>query len=169
MCFNIYPLYNAILLYCVDLLLLDPNILRDSILVRMEMLQFEAYVHVNAILWRVVYRELRALTNDSSMGLNPLDLNEIYEHLWNVGTMLQDEVDVLSILEDDFRPWPRVKQGTKESQRFYEVHDRAKTTDLEVLRHFKSRVDLDTYVAVLKKVFHLFGRLSLSTSPYKTT
>ncbi len=127
------------------------------------MLQFEAYVHVNAVLWRVVYRELRALTNDSSMGLNPLQLSEIYEHLWNVGTLLQDEVDVLSILEDDFRPWPTVKQGTKESQRFYEVHDRAKTMDLEILRNFKSRVDLESYVAVLKNVFRLFGTLSLNT------
>ncbi len=32
-CFGIYPLYQAILLYLIDLLLLDANVLRDSILV----------------------------------------------------------------------------------------------------------------------------------------
>ena len=26
--------------------------------------QFEAFIHVNAVMWRVMYRELRALTND---------------------------------------------------------------------------------------------------------
>jgi hypothetical protein len=38
-----------------------------------------AQVHVNAIMWRVVYRELRALTNDSAMNLDPMELCDIYE------------------------------------------------------------------------------------------
>ncbi len=32
-CFAMYPLYQAIMLYLIDMLLLDPNVLRDSILV----------------------------------------------------------------------------------------------------------------------------------------
>ena len=45
------------------------------------MLPFECYVHVNAIMWRVVYRELRALTNDGAMDLNPMELNDVYEEV----------------------------------------------------------------------------------------
>jgi hypothetical protein len=44
--FQIYPLYAAILLYCIDTLILDPNVLRDSILVRLEMTPYECYVRL---------------------------------------------------------------------------------------------------------------------------
>jgi hypothetical protein len=94
------------------------------------MIQFECYVHVNAVMWRVVYRELLALTNNGVMGLNPMELNYIYEDLWNVGTLLQNETDVLSIMEDDFRPWAKVKADTEKSRAFYDVHDRVKPADL---------------------------------------
>ena len=66
--------------------------------------QFEAYLHVNAILWRVVFRELRALTNDKRMALNPLELNNLYEDLWAVGDMLLTD-DSLHLLQDEYRPW----------------------------------------------------------------
>ncbi len=42
--FQIYPLYPAIMRYCIDTLILDPNVLRDSILVRSEMTTYECYV-----------------------------------------------------------------------------------------------------------------------------
>jgi hypothetical protein len=45
----------------------------------MEMIPFECYIHANAILWRVMYRELRALTNDNDMSLNPMEINDVYE------------------------------------------------------------------------------------------
>jgi hypothetical protein len=45
----------------------------------MEMIPFECYIHANAILWRVMYRELRALTNDKEMSLNPMEINDVYE------------------------------------------------------------------------------------------
>ena len=67
----------------------------------MEMIPYECYVHVNAIMWRVVYRELRALTNDAVMDLNPMELNEVYEEVWNVGTLLMSD-EALSILDLDF-------------------------------------------------------------------
>ena len=146
------------MLYCIDMLVLDANILRDSILIRMEIIQYECYVHVNAIMWRVVYRELRALTNDGAMALTPMELNDIYEELWNVGTLLQNDGEVLSIMEDDFRPWPKVKEDTEKSRKFYEVHERAKQTDMALLRKYKSRADLQSYVVVLKKVLSLFGK-----------
>jgi hypothetical protein len=116
-------------------------------------------------MWRVVYRELRALTNDGAMALNPMELNDIYEELWNVGTLLQNNGEVLSIMEDDFRPWPKVKEDTEKSRLFYEVHDRAKQTDMALLRKYKSRADLQSYVVVLKKVLSLFGKYAaVSTS-----
>jgi hypothetical protein len=91
----------------------------------MEMAPFECYVHVNALLWRVVYRELRALTNDATINLNPMDLNNVYEDLWNVGTLLQTD-EALSMFQDDYRPWPKVKEETEESRNFYKIHDRDK-------------------------------------------
>ena len=61
--FELYPLLDPLLDYEVKSLLDDPNILRDSVLIQMECLYFEAYVHVGAIMWRVVFKELRGLTN----------------------------------------------------------------------------------------------------------
>ena len=65
-------------------------------------------------MWRVVYRELRAVTNDATLALNPMELNDIYDHLWDVGTLLTSE-DSLTILEEGFRPWPKINHGTEES------------------------------------------------------
>ncbi len=68
-------------------------------------------------------------------------------------------------MEDNFRSWSKVKEDTEKSRIFYEVHDRAKQTDMGLLRNYESRADLESYVVVLKKVFSLFGKsvaLSLS-------
>ena len=48
-------------------------------------------MHVSAIMWRIVYRELRALTNDNKLALTPMDINDLYDHVWNVGTLLMSE------------------------------------------------------------------------------
>ncbi len=66
------------------------------------MTPFECYIHVNAIMWRVVYRELRALTNDAELNLNPMELNNVYEDLWNVGTLLMTD-NALSVLDPEYR------------------------------------------------------------------
>jgi hypothetical protein len=110
--------------------------------------QFEAFLHVNAVLWRVVYRELRALTNDKKLALNPMDLNDLYEEVWNVGALLQTE-DSLSVMEDGFRPWPRVKEGTEASWDFYDIHDRNKAAELQTLRKYLAREDIISYTVVL--------------------
>ncbi len=56
-------------------------------------------------MWRQVFRELRALTNDKSMALNALELNDLYEELWNVGTLLQGDSwrEIFDDMEGDIR------------------------------------------------------------------
>ncbi len=80
--FELYPLLDPLLDYEVKSLLDDPNIIRDSVLLVIQMmcLYFEAYVHVGAIMWRVVFREVRGLTNSKGLELNPMALNR-YDHL----------------------------------------------------------------------------------------
>ena len=75
-------------------------------------------------MWRQVFRELRALTNDKTMKVNPLQLNELYDHLWNVGELLTTE-SCLELFDDDFRPWPKhpLELG---GDKFYAIHDRNK-------------------------------------------
>ncbi len=104
-----------------------------------------------------MYRELRALTNDKKLSLNPMELNDLYKEVWNVGTLLQTE-DSLTILEEGLRPWPRVKEGMEASWDFYDIHDRNKVADLVTLQKYRDREDLETYTVVLKEVFHLFGQ-----------
>jgi hypothetical protein len=73
--YELFPLLEPLLNYEVQTLLDDSNILRDSVLIQMECLYFEAYVHVGAIMWRVVFKELRGLTNSKGLELNPMALN----------------------------------------------------------------------------------------------
>ncbi len=73
--FELFPLLEPLMDYEVKTLLDDPNILRDSVLIQMECLYFEAYVHVEAVMWRVVFRELRGLTNSKGLELTPMALN----------------------------------------------------------------------------------------------
>ncbi len=61
--YDIFPLLELLLNYTVRTLLLESNILRDSVLMLAECLHFEAYVHVCTIMWRLVFKELRGLTN----------------------------------------------------------------------------------------------------------
>jgi hypothetical protein len=79
---------------------MDRNIIRDTVLLQIECLHFEAYVHVCAIMWRVVWKELRGLTNSKGLEINPLQLNDLYDSLYDMGTLLQTEKS-LQILEVD--------------------------------------------------------------------
>jgi hypothetical protein len=51
---------------------------------------------------------------------------QIYESVWNVGTLLRSDAVLDEILDVNYRPWPKVKEGTTISEEFYEVHDRKK-------------------------------------------
>ncbi len=65
------------------------------------------------------------MTNDAAMDLNPMEINDIYEEVWNVGVLLQSDAS-LSCLDLDFRPWPKIKADTEASKDFYRIHDRHK-------------------------------------------
>jgi hypothetical protein len=74
----IYPLLEPITKYLVETLQLDPNILRDSTLQRVELRHFQAYVYVMATMWVVAFGELRRLTNSPMVDLNSLELRDLY-------------------------------------------------------------------------------------------
>jgi hypothetical protein len=63
-------------------------------------------------MWKVCFQELRSLTNtkqlsENGMNINPMEINDVYEHVWNLGVLLQTN-DCLTILEIRYRPWPKV-------------------------------------------------------------
>ena len=116
--YEIFPLLTPLLDYEVKSLLDDANVLRDSILIQLETLHFEAYCHVCALMWRVVFWELRGLTNSTGLEIDPLTLNEIYEHLYDLGKLLQTD-QALTIIEPMFRPWPHIYQNKQRSKQFY--------------------------------------------------
>jgi hypothetical protein len=121
---DILPLLPALLDYTVRTLLDQSNVLRDSVLILAECVHFEAYVHVCSIMWRVAFKELRGLTNSKGLELNPLELNELYEYLYDLGTTLQGET-CLRIFEDGFRPWPsHVFKDKGRSKNFHAAVDR---------------------------------------------
>ena len=106
-----HNLIQPINLYTIETLVLDDNILRDSVLTRIEQIRFQAYVHVCAIMWKVCFQELRALTNTKQLNrhglnINPMELNDIYDYLWNVSLFLKTD-DSLQILGTEYRPWPK--------------------------------------------------------------
>ncbi len=149
---NFYNLITPIITFTVSMCALDQNILRDAVLVRLENIRFEAYVHVSALMWKVAFAELRALTNrktvtESGLGLNPMELNELYEHLWNMAVLLKTH-DCLSVLSHDFRPWPRLHEGDAVSATFYGRLEKNKVADMEELNAYKTRVDVLRYTEV---------------------
>jgi hypothetical protein len=93
---NFFNLITPIITFTVSMCAMDGNVLRDAVLVCLENIRFEAYVHVNALMWKVAFAVLRALTNrkavrETGFGLNPMELNHLYEYLWNMGVKLQSE------------------------------------------------------------------------------
>ena len=146
---------HPINLYTVETLVLDPNILRDSVLTCIEQLRYQAYVHVCAIAWKVAFQELRALTNTKQLsrfglGVNPLELNDLYDFLWNLGELLQTD-DCLSVLQPVYRPWPKIREAEELSIQFYMILDRTREEDLSELRQYEGREDLDVYEPVLRE------------------
>lgn len=155
--YEIFPLLQPLLDYEVKSLLDEANVLRDSILIQLETLHFEAYIHVCALMWRVIFMELRGLTNSKGLELNPMTLNTVYEHLYDVGALLQT-ANALSIFEPGFRPWPHIYQGQGKSMRFYMALERDLVSDMANLRAFRGRADETKYAEMLRKVLDLFGK-----------
>ena len=123
---------------------LDANILRDSIFQRLELMHFEAYIHVCATMWVVAFGELRALTNSKAVELNPLQLNAIYDKLWDLGSLLQSD-DSLDVFKDGYRPWEKIE----ELGPFYEKKEKTGGLGEErwkLLCAFEDRSDKDKYI-----------------------
>ena len=153
---ELFPLLEPLLDYVVKTLLDDANILRDSVLIQIECIYFEAYVHVNAILWRVVFRELRALTNGKGPQLSPLALNGLYEYMYDLGLMLQTDKS-LSVFDNHFRPWPHIYLDRGRAAKFYKGLDANLEQDIARLRNFEARADSLNYIGLIRTVLKLFG------------
>ena len=153
---KLHPMVRQICLYTVDTLVLDANVLRDSVLMRLELHDFEAYIHANAIMWFVCFGELRALTNSKAIELNPLELAGVYDKLWEVGSRIQTP-DALSILDDGFRPWPKLHPGCPDSIDMYDGLERNYATRRASLLVPNDRRDAAAYRRVLLSVMKLFG------------
>jgi hypothetical protein len=155
--YDIYPLLEPLMAYTVGTLLQEANLLRDSILVTLESLHFEAYVHVNAIMWRVVFKELRGLTNSKGLEICPTELNSLYEYLYDLGVTLQT-AKCMCVFDNGFRPWPHIFKPEQRSQNFYARIDANLTDDLARLRTYNDRDDSEKYKQILLAVLGLFGQ-----------
>lgn len=163
--YEIFPLLHPLLDYEVKSLLDDPNVLRDSILIQLETIHFEAYCHVCALLWRVIFKELRGLTNSKGLEIDPLTLNEIYEDLYDVGLRMQTD-EALCLFEPHFRPWPHLYQNNKRSRKFYTDLERNLEADMNSLRAFTARMDARKYEEMLRTVIGLFGKGIIASLEY---
>jgi hypothetical protein len=85
-----------------------------------------------------------------------MELNALYEYLWNLGVLLKTE-GCLSILQLEYRPWPKVHEGDTVSVKFYMRLDKNKETNMAELNNFHGRSDVLRYTQVLKQQLGLFG------------
>ena len=76
--YDIFPLIEPLLDYTVRTLLDPSNVLRDSVLMQAECIHFEAYVNICAIMWRVVFKELRGLTNSKGNSYSGCTVSPIF-------------------------------------------------------------------------------------------
>jgi hypothetical protein len=155
--YEIFPLLLPLLDYEVKSLIDDANVLRDSILIQLETVHFEAYCHVCALVWRVIFMELRGLTNSKGLEIDPLTLNGLYEDLYDVGVLMQTD-KALVLLEPNFRPWPHLYQNKQRSAKFYTHLERNLDADMVLLRAYKARENVETYENMLRKVVGFFGQ-----------
>ena len=86
-----------------------------------------------------------------------MELNELYDYLWNMGVLMQSEAGI-DIFQPEYRPWPKLHEGDAVSVRFYERLERNKNRDIAELNAFTSRADVARYTQELKKQLVLFGR-----------
>jgi hypothetical protein len=71
-------------------------------------------------MWRVIFKELWGLTNSKGLELNPIELNMLYEKLYDVGKLLQTE-KALMVFEPSFRAWLHIFQNNGRSRKFYKT------------------------------------------------
>ena len=113
---KIYPLLGPLHEYLISRVPEGSNVLRDSILQRIEMEYFTAYVHVCAIMWEVAFFELRLLTNSKKVKLNPCELYDLYEKMCVMAETMKGDA-AFDLFEDAYRPWARVHPDNADLQR----------------------------------------------------
>ena len=146
---------SEVLAYTCKTRQLGANTLRDSIFQRLELIHFDAYIHVCATMWVVAFEELRALTNSTEVALNPIELHRIYDKLWELGTKLQSESS-LDIYSGDYRPWEE-QRGLESFYKKKWESGGLREARWKLLCAFGNWDDKEKYIPVLKKIFHLFG------------
>jgi hypothetical protein len=102
----------------------------------------------------------------AGVGLNPMELNDLYDHLWNMGSLLQTD-DALEVLDEDYRPWPRVRYTEAPSRHYYDHLEKNKAANRAELLQFETKSDLLVYRPILLEVIQLFG-LAIHTSLERT-
>jgi hypothetical protein len=83
-----------------------------------------------------------------------------------MGTILQSE-DACCILENDYRPWPRVRYTEAASRHYYDHLEKTKTSALTELKQYENKTDVAVYRPILLEVLQLFG-LAIHTSLERT-
>jgi hypothetical protein len=75
--------------------------------------------------------------------------------------------DALSNLDDEYRPWPRVRFTEGPSQNYYEHLEKNKKAERAELKQFQQRADNSVYQPIMLEVLQLF-RLAIHTSLERT-
>ena len=85
-----------------------------------------------------------------------MELNTLYEYLYDLGLHLQTEGS-LDVFKAGFRPWPHVFKGGGRSKKFYIRVDANLDEDLARIGINSHRADKDSYTAILREVLNCFG------------
>ena len=72
-----------------------------------------------------------------------------------MGDLLLTE-SCFEMLQDDNRPWVKLRCETEVGLKFYATHDRNKTEHLLMLRAYHNREDINVYLPVLLDIMKLF-------------
>ena len=118
----------------------------------------------NGQCWRFQQGKQAAVGRNTGLEISPIELNELYEHLYDVGKMLQTP-ECMSVFDAGFRPWPRIiKAG--QSDKFYTAVDANLEVDLDRLKTYNARADTESYCTILRKVLALFGEGVIASLDY---
>ena len=102
--FLIVALLPEIVHYTRESLRREPNILRGSVFMRLNSLEFQADLFTRAIVYDVVIEPLIFITNSNAMNMDPLTFAAIYDQIWGVAELLKSG-DALEIFDDLYRPF----------------------------------------------------------------
>ena len=94
-----------------------------------------------------------------------MELNCLYEYLYELGLQLQSESRMV-VFEDGFRPWPHVYKGGGRSQKFYRRVDVNLEENFQRIRNYALREDSIQYCAILRDVLGCFGKGIIESLSY---